>query len=140
MTTKTNPEAIAREIMRLDKAATPGPWCGLADEEDGSEDTRFLQSLANPGESLLGLDVDGYAIVMSRSDGALIATYRNTAPVLAAAYLDLRAQLDAVTAQRDELREAAADFVRRVANVVPEDAFGARRLSLKRLRAALEGA
>ena len=57
-----------------------------------------------------------------------------------AAYLDLRAQLDAVTAQRDELREAATDFVSRVSNVVPVDTFGHRKTSLQRLRAALESA
>lgn len=76
----TDPEAIAREIVEFD--------------------ARYQATRSLPLGSSERRDAFLSAMQSSIDD----------APTLAAAYLDLRAQLDAVTAQRDELREAAGAF------------------------------
>lgn len=87
------PEALEAIRARL-AAATPGPW--TLPYHDGA--------LAGPhGASLLGLDVDGMAIVWARADAELIAH----APADIAALLAEVERLRAEVAERVEAERVA---------------------------------
>lgn len=80
-------KTLAEEVLRLDQAATPGPW--ETPFGDGA-----LAACQAPTESLLALDVDGMAVVGTFADAALIAAYRTAAPELAREVLQLQESLE----------------------------------------------
>ncbi len=79
-------DIIARAQAVLDAAdkMTPGPWL----TGDHVDEPRAIVAAENPNLSLLGLDVDGMAIVSSKRDAAGIIALRNDAPPILRELLD----------------------------------------------------
>ncbi|NUP08429.1 MAG: hypothetical protein HOW73_20455 [Polyangiaceae bacterium] len=94
-------EMTNEELDRLDaieKAATVGPW----DQAHHIEEQRAIVARALPCVSLLGLDVDGMAIVGEEVDAALIVEARNALRPLIEEVRKLRQQNEALERGRQQ--------------------------------------
>ena len=78
MTIPTDLIARAQAVLAVAENMTPGPW--LTAEHVG--EPRAIVAAEKPDLTLLGLDVDGMAIVSSRRDATGIVTLRNDAPAV----------------------------------------------------------
>jgi hypothetical protein len=67
---------------------TPGPWWVTKNNVDGA-----IVAIGAPGDNLLGIDADGYAVVMNPHDAQLISA----APAMYEALLRAKTLLQALT-------------------------------------------
>lgn len=109
------PEEIAREVLRLDAEATPGPWDFKRQPLDSSLQKRpwwivfsGRKVVVQAGTIVRNGELWDAGISMGEADRDLLAHSRNHAPALARAYLAAVAQTEAARKRVDYARKRVA--------------------------------
>jgi hypothetical protein len=92
-------DALAREVLALGEAATPGPWTITPNTHEDADPGEHFVRMGPPSEH--GYWVLG-STIMGEADAALIAAYRTSAPALATALLEAREAMREVLAMLGE--------------------------------------